>query len=466
MGSLTGLFNTSRTALLADQTAIDATASNISNQNSVNYSKRVVTFTENDTVLISGQAVSTGTTATVSSQRDRVLDQSVAQATDTASSSSARLTALNQLQSIFTLDNTGNDSSGIQTAISGFFTGLSSIAADPTSGSARATALAAAQTLATAFNKASGQITSQTNALNQQVTTSVTQVNQLLGQISSLNGAIGSSLPTDDTSALQDQRTALITQLSGLIGLQQTTTENGSVSLSTTDGTLLLGGTKVYALGTSSIGGTTRVLAAASIGGADITAKLQGGSIGGILKARDTDLPAVKTQLDQLAYGIVRTVNAQNKAGVNALGFAGGDVFVGGGEPNAAASLTVTAINGDEFAAAGVGEGTGGSTNATALVALQNAATVNGQTYSGAYGSLLTGLGTTVSGATTDSSADTAIQTQLTTQRDTVSGVSLDEEAANLTQYQRSYQAASKLLSILNDLLGAAINLGTDTAVS
>ena len=56
--------------------------------------------------------------------------------------------------------------------------------------------------------------------------------------------------------------------------------------------------------------------------------------------------------------------------------------------------------------------------------------------------------------------------TQLTTQRNALSGVSLDEEAANLTQYQRSYEAAAKIFAIVNTLLASAINLGVQTSVN
>jgi flagellar hook-associated protein 1 FlgK len=56
--------------------------------------------------------------------------------------------------------------------------------------------------------------------------------------------------------------------------------------------------------------------------------------------------------------------------------------------------------------------------------------------------------------------------TQLTSQRDSLSGVSLDEEASNLTQYQRSYQAASEVFSIANTIMASAINLGVETTVS
>ena len=466
MGSLSGLFNTTRNALLADQTAINTTAANISNQNTQGYAKRTVTFSENDTVFIAGSGVGTGASATVTSQRDRILDRAVQQATDTSSSSSTRLTALKQLENIFSISSTGDDSSGIATAINGFFSDVSALAADPTSTSVRQTTLAAAQTIATAFTRTATQIAAQTSGLNQQISTAVPQVNTLLTAIAGANNAIATTQPGTDISSLEDQRTQLITQLSGLIGVQQTTTENGSITLSTTNGTLLVDGSTSFALATANIGGTTRVQANTLAGGADITALLQGGSIAGTIRARDKDLPALTSQLDTLAYGFATTVNAQNAAGLDGNGNAGTAIFtVGTSAAGAAATLAVALTSGSGLAAASTTEGASGSSNANALLALQSAPAVNGQTYTAAFSSLLSGLGTTVASATTDSTADTAIQTQLATQRDAVSGVSLDEEAANLTQYQRSYQASAKLLSILNDLLGAAINLGTPTTV-
>ncbi len=467
MGTLTALFNNTRNTLLADQTAITATANNIANQNSTNYTRRTVTFTQNDTVQINGPAASTGVTATVTASRDRILDRAVQQATDTASSSSSRLTALTQLQGIFSIGTTGEDSTGIQSAISGFFSSVSAIAADPTSAAARQTTLSAAQTLAAAFNRTSAQIATQTASLNQQVSTSVTQVNTLLQGIADKNNAITNSVPGSDTSSLEDDRTDLLNQLSSLVGLHQTTTESGSITVSTTNGTVLVGGSQAFPLTTTNTGGTTRVLAATSLGGADITAALTGGALAGAIHARDTDLPAVTSQLDTLAYAFATAVNTQNEAGTDTSGNAGTAVFsVGTSAAGAAAAIATTLASGSSFAASSSGTGAGSNSNANAMLALQNASTVNGQTFSSAYSTLLSGLGTTVSAATTNSSADAAIQTQLSTQRDTVSGISLDEEASNLTQYQRSYQAAAKLLSILNDLLGSAINLGTTTTVS
>jgi flagellar hook-associated protein 1 FlgK len=75
-------------------------------------------------------------------------------------------------------------------------------------------------------------------------------------------------------------------------------------------------------------------------------------------------------------------------------------------------------------------------------------------------------IGSDASSVTTDDATQQAALTQLTTQRDSLSGVSSDEEASNLTQYQRSYQAASQVFSIVDTLMASAINLGEETTVT
>jgi flagellar hook-associated protein 1 FlgK len=91
---------------------------------------------------------------------------------------------------------------------------------------------------------------------------------------------------------------------------------------------------------------------------------------------------------------------------------------------------------------------------------------VGGQTASGFLASFLSQVGSDTSAASMDNNAQQATLTQLTTQQASLSGVSLDEEASNLTQYQRSYQAASQIFTIANSIMATAINLGVETAVN
>ena len=174
----------------------------------------------------------------------------------------------------------------------------------------------------------------------------------------------------------------------------------------------------------------------------------------------------IVTSLDQLAYAIGTAVNQQNEAGLDANGVAGQAIFTlptsAGGTAH---SISVAITNPTQIAAASTGQGATGNSNANALADLGTSALVGGQSASSYFAGLLSTVGSAASSATGDQTAQQAALDQLTTQRNALSGVSLDEEAASLTNYQRSYQAASKLFQIVDTLLEAAINLGTPTTV-
>ena len=452
MGTLTALLHVSTSALAANQSALSATAENISNQTTEGYTRRATTFSGGDSVMIGGQSTSTGVIATVTAQRDNVLQRAVLQATEASSASSTRLTALNTLQSLFAIDADGGDAAGIGTAVSDFFSSASSLAASPNDNTARQTMYTRAQTLASTMNRAAAQIASQTSALNQQVTSSVGQVNGLLASVASLNIQIVQAGAGTDTSTLQDQRSLTITQLAKLVDANTVAATDGSTGVSLADGTPLVSGATVTPLKTAMLGGTVQIVS----GSANVTSTIRGGSIGGALEARDEDIPGVTAKLDVIAGAIAAKVNAQNAVGTDANGNLGGAIFAG----TSAATLTVVIGNGASIATSSDGS------NAAALAAIGSQALVGGLTAANAFSSMITSLGQTASTAGTNCTADAAVLTQTSTQLANVSGVSLDTEAANLTQYQRSYEAAAKVLSIVNELMAQAINLGTGTTVS
>lgn len=468
MGTLTSLMSLASNALLADQSALNVTSNNVANQNTVGYTREVVNFQTVDSVSIGGkshgQGVTTGSGAT--SVRDRVLEQRVQQQTQAASQSSTLQSALLQVQSVFGLTSTTTSAATtLGSAINSFYSSFAALEANPADPSTRQSVLRASAALANAFNSASTQIAGVSRSLDSQVGSTVGQINGLTANIASLNHQIASASPNADAGVLEDQRQASIAQLSALIGIHQTTTEQNGITLTTSGGAVLVSAGQSYALQTAQVAGTTHVLAGPSA--ADVTASITGGSLGGVLQARDHQLTALVSSLDSLAYALGTQGNTQNGAGLDANGNPGAALFVlPAAAPGAAGSITLATTDPASIAAASVGEGVTGNGNALALAGLSGAVAVSGQTASSFYASVLSQLGNSVASATSDNTVQQAALTQLTSQRDAISGVSLDQEAADLTQYQRSYQAAAKVFSIVDTLLADALNLGVASAVS
>jgi flagellar hook-associated protein 1 len=131
-----------------------------------------------------------------------------------------------------------------------------------------------------------------------------------------------------------------------------------------------------------------------------------------------------------------------------------------------AASMAVVMTDPNKIAAAGLVLGPGDDSNAVTAANLATQAIINGQTPSDFYSNLVSTLGATVSETTTQNTALSASVTQLQTQVNSLSGVNLNDEASNLEEFQRSYQAASEVFSILSTIMASAVNLGVETAVS
>ena len=472
MGSLSGLFDMSRGALMADQAALNATANNVANQNTTGYTREVASFTAGDVVTLngggsaSGVQSSTGPQATTASVRDRVLEQRVQQQMQAQSSSSAESDVLTQIQNVFSVSGStaSTGSTQIGTALNSFFSSLTALAGNPADAATQQGVLSAAAVLASTLNSASTQLQAVGRTIQSGISTSVTAVNALTKTIAGLNQQISEVSPHGDAGALEDQRQLAIEQLSQYVGLDQIKTENNGVTLTTQGGAVLVQGATASALTAATSSGASILQDSA---GNNITAGVVGGSIGGQLAAQNGDLPAATSALDAIAYQLATAVNAQNQAGLTSTGAAGGPIFaVPSTAPGAAATISVIATNPSAIATAAIGQGESGNGNATALANLATTVNSSGQTVNGQLGSMLAQIGSSASSLSEQTTTQQATLTQLTTQRDSLSAVSLDTEAANLSQYQKSYQAAAQLLTVLDQLMATAINLGTQTTVT
>jgi flagellar hook-associated protein 1 FlgK len=483
MGTINSAFSLISQGLDADQSALSIVANNVANANTAGYTREIPNWQENQPIEINGVSYGEGVTETgATSVRDNVLEERLNQQQQLASASGSRLTALNSVQALFTPDSGSSSSTAgdIGSDLTSFFSSFSSLEANPTDNALRQSVLSTAKTLAGDVSNAAASLNSQSSALDQEAAGVTSQVNSLTSAIAQLNQQIQSTSPTSDAGTLEDQRQQDLSQLSQLIGINQVTTENNGLSITTASGQLLVSEGSSYQLTTGTVGGVTHFF----VGTTDITSQLAsgGGELGGYLTARDQDIPSVLSSLDQLAYGVSTQVNALNNSGTDADGNEGTGTNQAGvtgtgttalyifNQPTqvagSAASMSVVMADPNQIAAAGFGDGTGDNSNATAIANLGSQSIVSGQTPTEYYSNFVTTLGSIVSGVQTENTAQNASVTQLQTQNNALSSVSLDDEASSMTTLERSYQAASQVFSMLNTIMASALNLGEESTVS
>jgi flagellar hook-associated protein 1 len=468
MGTINAAMNLITGALDADQVALNVTSNNVANASNQSYTREVPNWSENQPIYINGLALGAGVTVTGGvSQRDRVLNQRLDQQQQLSASSTALLTSLTTLQGSFTPASGAASTGNIGTDITNFFDAYTQLESNPSSNALRQQVLSSATTLAGDISSTAASLNAQQSSIDQSTTTVVSQVNALTASLAQVTQQIQSTSPNQDAGTLEDQRQSDLSQLSQLIGINQITTEKNGISVTTTGGQLLASEGASFPITTGFVNGVTHFF----VGTTDITTALAsgGGQLGGLLTARDQSIPTTLASLDQLAYGLATQVNTVNNAGTDLVGDNGGagNIFNAPTQvAGSAAAMQVVLTNPDKIAAAGLGLGTGDDSNAVVAANLATQGFINGQTPSNFYSNLVSTLGATVSQTTTQNTALAASVTQLQTQVSSLSGVSLDDEAGNLEEFQRSYQAASQTFTILNTIMASALNLGVETAVA
>jgi flagellar hook-associated protein 1 len=442
-------------ALKAQTNALDIVANNVANISTAGYSRKEPQFVENPPIVLGqltfGTGVSLENTASI---RDSILQLRIQQETGTQGELSAFVNAMEQVQAQF--NNQGND---IGTQLSALFSSISQLSANPASLALRQGVLTAASNLASGISTTANNLQSQQTNLDLSVAQSVDQVNTLTQQIAKVNGQIAALENLhQDASAFVDQRDVLIGQLSNVIDVSQIKTES-QISLTTSNGTALVAGTQAFTLTTQpNASGLEHIFAQ----GNDITSQLNSGGLGGLLQVRDQKIPALLTSLDTLASGISNSFNSANIAGFDLNGNQGGNIFVPPPASGAGAAASMSAAVTDPVLIAASSDGSAGSNgNLANFSAIHNQTSFNGETPSDFYGSMIFNVGNDVSNGSTEQQASQLVLQQLQDQRGSISGVSLDEEAGNMVQYQRAYEAAARVVDTVNQMLETLINMGT-----
>jgi flagellar hook-associated protein 1 len=378
-----------------------------------------------------------------------------------------RDSALSQLEALF------NDlaGAGIGKSLDRMRNAFNQLSVDPSDSIGRSEVLAALYDFVARSHETGQVIATQQNELVSQAVEVVGQINESAKQLAALNDQIvNATLEGHDAADLRDKRGQILMQLSELVDVKVVEEPDGN-ALVQVAGATLVEGTSVRQLGIDlNLDGTMK-LTSVRLGGdnpTDISAGLGGGKLSGIFRARDEDLRAVSTRLDTLVYDIASALNAQHRAGFGLDGSTNNDLFdlsgVTSPPEGAAMSIEVnSAINLDPSKLAASDSATtlpGSGVNARLITAVFDANVVFGSTRNAgeAYSDLVGEVGVRRADAIREGSLRKTMESQAYELRESAVGVSLDEEMIALTRYQRAYQAASKLLTMADemfqDLLG------------
>lgn len=360
--------------------------------------------------------------------------------------------ALGQVEA--TLSETSED--GLVAKLDAFWAGWQALSADPTNLGVRADLLARGQALADGLNGRASRLMALRASHNADLIHKVDLVNRLAREVASLNPQITSM----QTAGLQpndllDERDRLLDQLAELAGAVAFFEEDSSALVSI-GGHALVVGDAAFALSATPDPANGNLARLGWEDGSDYTATR--GEMAALLEARDLHIPAQLDGLDELSAALIARVNALHRSGYGLNGTTGLDFFTGGGALDIQVNGALDEVEDIASAAAAGNPGDGSVAGQLAAIQSELLAGSGTQTLNQFYTAQVTSLGLQVRQARMDADARRLVAENLDSQRESVSGVSLDEEAANLVKSQRAYEAAVRLMTTLDEMIDRIIN--------
>ncbi|MBB3225606.1 flagellar hook-associated protein 1 FlgK [Luteibacter sp. Sphag1AF] len=317
------LLSTGVSGLLASQVGLSTVGHNISNQNTVGYTRQTTTFNARNATNAGSYYIGQGVDA-VSVQRS--YSQYLTQAVWSATAGQSRATTYSQLTS--SINNTLSGSSNLQTALDAFFSSVSSVANAPTDTASRQALLGKASSLVSTYTSLSNQFNSLNDSVNDQIKSSVQAINGLAASIADLNSQIqkasyGGAIPND----LMDARDNAIEQLSGYAGVSVIQQSDNTINVSIGSGQSLVNGTQAFQLTTAQNQYDASQLEILGPGGGNLTNQFGDGALGALVDFRSNVLNPARNQLGRGAIAMATAFNAQHVQGIDLKGKAGSDFF-------------------------------------------------------------------------------------------------------------------------------------------
>jgi flagellar hook-associated protein 1 FlgK len=426
--TLQGL-QTALSGLLANQQAIDVTGHNITNANTPGYSRQVAVLQTNEPLRIAalspidgeGGQLGTGVSvATYTRIRNTYLDAQYRDQNTALGAASTQAEELQQAQGAFDEPS----SAGLSNQLSAFWSAWGALADSPSSEAAKVSVVSVATQLTDTLHQVSGQlqtIEGQAAAQYAAVTGPSGEVQSGAAQIAQLNQQIKLSLLAhQQPNDLEDRRDQLIDKLSTLANITLTKEANGTDTIAFGDAAQpLVEGSKVN---------WPQALTAAA-----------GGQLGALLELSSPAgaLAQYRGALDEVAKTLAATVNELHTAT---------PFFSGATAATIAVAVTPAQVQTSSTKA------TGGNDVALAIAGLRGGAADQ------RYAALVEQVGSGVQGAKENQANSQAVVATVSNQRQSVSGVSLDEEMTNLITFQRGYQASARALTTMDEMLNVLIS--------
>ena len=456
MSLFTSLYN-ARSGLHAAQAGIGATSHNVSNSLTPGYNRRNVQQSVNAPIRDGKVWIGTGTSVdAIARNADSLLGMQQIAQSGTASSANTLSSDLSAIEAWF--DESSN--AGPRLSLGAFFDAMTSATADPADPGLRSGVIYSGTAMAESISGTSRALQSALATGESRVMAGISDMNQQINEIAKLNLAIESGGGSLEMGDLADRRDLAIRNIAELAGVTANLQPDGQATVFV-GGHAVVNGSEGRMLTVDNSGpGIPRVRLEVDTGSVNVNNVLSG-EIGGHLDAYNATSGYID-DLNTFTVDFATAMNTQHAAGFDLNDTPGGDLFTFDPLDPAATMSFSSAITEDSDLLAFAGASpalAGDGDNLIALMDLEDQLVVGGSRPGDFLSGLTSRVGSDVASADLVASRQSQVVADLDELASNLSGVDMDEEAANLITYQTAYQAAAKVMQVTDSMLGILMDL-------
>ena len=471
MSKISAMIDVGRRSLMNSQTALQTVSHNIANKSTEGYSRQRVDLQANVPIGSSRVRVGMGARASsVTRINNPFIEKQILNEGAELGFMNARSESLGRVEQVY------NEqlNPGLNKYISDFFNAFRELSTSPENLASRTLVRETAQNLVTDFSRVSGQLKGIQNEINAQLKNNVEQINQYATEVADLNHKIqvvelaGNAVANDE----RDRRDLILKKMSELINIKWAEGDDGMVAISAGPSPIVSGhfAMKLDAREVPSErhrGGVHMEIfyqQKDDLTPMKITDQVKGGSIGGLLDVRDGVIEDLLADVDEMAFRFASAVNTVHAQGFDRYDQPGVGFFEVGPELDAAETLSLSEDIRTDVAkiatAAQVGS-PGDNRVSNMIVNLQNQKFLGGgqSTMDEFYNGIVGKVGVTANRALSGAESQQNVVTQLKNIRESISGVSLDEETTKMIDFQKTFDASARLIRTADEMLDTVLSL-------
>ncbi len=449
---ISNLFNISRSGLFTYQRALSVVSNNIANANNPNYSRQLVVLGTEFPDYRANFSFGTGVRLEqVVRASNQVIERQLRNTNASFYSAQKQATVLSQIESMFSEPS----DNGLSNLINKFFDSWNDLSVDPTSSPLRSNVIQAAQQLSQKIQNLHDNFNQQKSDLRADAKDTVKQINAITKELHTLNEQIyEASVVGKSANDLLDKRDALLGDLSKLVNINVTIDKNNVANVSI-GGVFAVDGLHQVNFKLAEENGKLKIQT--EDGGANVN--VTGGEFFGIADTFGNKIPSYSERLDEIATKIFESVNNIHKKGYTNTNppQTGIDFF---SEYNNGQLIINQDILNDHNNLAVSKDGSNGNNEiALELAGLKNEKLIGDLTISETYSNYVSDLANDIQVSNQNADTYGLVLSQIHQQKMQYSGVSTDEEMMNVLKYQKSYDAAAKLIKVADSMLDTLLNV-------